>query len=75
MNISPSMICLLTNTNSSRVIRKKTWKSLSTGTGLKLGKTKESQMKQYDPPLPKSVQKEEGCYGEKVPNSEAKYGH
>jgi DNA modification methylase len=31
---------------------------------------------QYDPPLPTSVVKEEdkGCYGEKVPNSEAKYG-
>ncbi len=30
----------------------------------------------YDPPLPVSVVKEEekGCYGEKVPNSEAKYG-
>ena len=29
---------------------------------------------QYDPPLPVSVVKEDGCYGEKVPNSEAKYG-
>jgi site-specific DNA-methyltransferase (adenine-specific) len=28
----------------------------------------------YDPPLPVSVVQEEGCYGEKVPNSEAKYG-
>ena len=28
----------------------------------------------YDPPLPVSVVKEEGCYGKKVPNSEAKYG-
>ena len=30
----------------------------------------------YDPPLPVSVVKEEdkGCYGEKVPNSQAKYG-
>tara|TARA_R110002167_G_scaffold53103_5_gene152595 strand:+ start:404 stop:1591 length:1188 start_codon:yes stop_codon:yes gene_type:complete len=28
----------------------------------------------YDPPLPTSVIKEKGCYGEKVPNSEAKYG-
>ena len=28
----------------------------------------------YKPPLPTSVVKEEGCYGEKVPNSEAKYG-
>jgi len=30
----------------------------------------------YDPPLPNSVVKEQdkGCYGEKVPNSEAKYG-
>jgi hypothetical protein len=28
----------------------------------------------YDPPLPVSVVKEEGCYGEKVSNSEAKYG-
>lgn len=30
----------------------------------------------YDPPLPVSVVKEadKGCYGEKVPNSEAKYG-
>ncbi len=30
--------------------------------------------KEYDPPLPVSVVKEEGCYGEKVSNSEAKYG-
>ena len=29
---------------------------------------------QYDPPLPDSVVREQGCYGEKVPNSEAKYG-
>ena len=28
----------------------------------------------YDPPLPTSVQKDEGCYGEIVPNSKAKYG-
>ena len=28
----------------------------------------------YETPLPVSVVKEEGCYGEKVPNSEAKYG-
>ena len=28
----------------------------------------------YEPPLPVSVVKEEGCYGKKVPNSEAKYG-
>ena len=28
----------------------------------------------YKPPLPTSVVKEEGCYGEKIPNSEAKYG-
>jgi len=37
---------------------------------------KEKQHSQYDPPLPTSVVKEEdkGCYGEKVPNSEAKYG-
>ena len=28
----------------------------------------------YDPPLPTSVVKEKGCYGEKVSNSEAKYG-
>ncbi len=34
------------------------------------------QGNRYDPPLPVSVVKEEdkGCYGEKVPNSEAKYG-
>jgi 16S rRNA G966 N2-methylase RsmD len=32
------------------------------------------QVGSYDPPLPVSVVKEEGCYGEKVPNSEAKYG-
>ena len=28
----------------------------------------------YEPPLPNSLIKEKGCYGEKVPNSEAKYG-
>ena len=39
---------------------------------LKTGKN--NAVPRYDPPLPVSVVKEEGCYGEKVSNSEAKYG-
>ena len=38
------------------------------------GRNKGFHQKQYDPPLPNSLVKEDGCYGEKVPNSEAKYG-
>jgi len=37
------------------------------------GKLRNSEPR-YEPALPVSVVKEEGCYGEKVPNSEAKYG-
>jgi len=43
------------------------------GNRIKEGQSGKDQTK-YEPPLPVSVVKEEGCYGEKVPNSEAKYG-
>jgi DNA modification methylase len=40
----------------------------------KITRSPDGKVGQYDPPLPVSVVKEEGCYGPKVPNSEAKYG-
>ncbi len=40
----------------------------------KIKRCNDGKQGKYDPPLPNSVVKEQGCYGEKVPNSEAKYG-
>jgi len=42
--------------------------------GMIKNRSKTEIQNKYDPPLPVSVVKEEGCYGEKVSNSEAKYG-
>ena len=56
-----------------KVERKSTYGNIETH-DLKTGKN--NGVARYDPPLPVSVVKEDdkGCYGEKVSNSEAKYG-